>query len=60
LQQIYSHFYFPIAATFWILGALGRLPRVKSSTAGEGSERRYFYGTVWACLIAQPILGLLW
>jgi hypothetical protein len=60
LQQIYSHFYFPLAATFWILGALGLLPRVKRSTVGEGHERRYFYGTVWACVVAQPILGLLW
>ena len=60
LQQIYSYAYFPIAATFWVLGALGKLPRVKPSTAGEGHERRYFYGTVWACVVAQPILGLLW
>jgi hypothetical protein len=60
LQQIYMYGYFPIAATVWILGALGKLPRVKPSTAGEGHERRYFYGTVWACVVAQPILGLLW
>ena len=60
LQQIYSQAYFPIAATFWILGALGFLPRVKPSTKGEGHERRYFYGAVWACVLAQPILGLLW
>ena len=60
LQQIYSHFYFPLAATFWMLGALGLLPRVKRSTVGEGHERRYFYGAVWACVVAQPILGLLW
>ena len=60
LQQIYSYGYFPIASVFWILGALGKLPRVKTSTKGEGHERRYFYGTLWACLVAQPILGLLW
>ena len=60
LQEIYSRTYFPMAATFWILGALGILPRVKRSTAGEGHERRYFYGTVWACVLAQPVLGLLW
>ena len=60
LQQIYSHAYFPIAASFWALGALGVLPRVKTSTKGEGHERRYFYGAVWACVVAQPILGLLW
>jgi hypothetical protein len=33
---------------------------VKASTQGEGTERRYFYGAVWACCIAQPILGILW
>jgi hypothetical protein len=60
LKQIYSYGYLPIAITIWILGALGRLPRVKASTQGEGTERRYFYGAVWACCIAQPILGILW
>jgi len=60
LKQIYWYGYLPIAGTIWILGALGRLPRVKPSTQGEGSERRYFYGAVWACCIAQPILGILW
>jgi hypothetical protein len=33
---------------------------VKRSTKGEGTERRYFYGTVWAVSIAQPILWALW
>jgi hypothetical protein len=60
LKQIYLYGYLPIAITIWILGALGRLPRVKASTQGEGTERRYFYGAVWACCIAQPILGILW
>ena len=27
---------------------------------GEGHERRYFYGSVWAVCIAQPVLWLLW
>ena len=36
------------------------LPRVKPSTQGEGHERRYFYGSVWAVAIAQPVLWLLW
>jgi hypothetical protein len=52
--------YFPLAGTIWILGALGQLPRVKASTKGEGHERRYFYGTVWAVAIAQPVLWILW
>jgi hypothetical protein len=60
MKQIYQFGYFPVAGTMWLLGALGRLPRVKKSTAGEGHERRYFYGSVWAVAIAQPILWLLW
>jgi len=60
LKQIYRYAYFPLAGTFWVLGALGRLPRVKPSTQGEGHERRYFYGTVWAVCIAQPVLWFLW
>jgi hypothetical protein len=60
LKQIYRSAYFPMAGTIWVLGALGQLPRVKRSTAGEGHERRYFYGSVWAVAIAQPILWLLW
>ena len=60
LKQIYQYGYFPLAIAVWSLGALGLLPRVKASTKGEGQERRYFYGAVWACCIAQPVLGLLW
>lgn len=60
LRQIYDSAYFPIVVTVWILGALGRLPRVKPSTRGEGDERRYFYGTVWAVMAAHPVLWLLW
>ena len=60
LRQMYEAAYFPIAGSIWLLGALGKLPRVKPSTAGEGHERRYFYGSVWAVTIAQPVLWLLW
>jgi len=60
LRQMYDTAYFPIAGSVWFLGALGRLPRVKPSTQGEGHERRYFYGSVWAVAIAQPVLWLLW
>jgi hypothetical protein len=60
LRQMYEVAYFPIAGTMWLLGALGQLPRVKWSTKGEGHERRYFYGSVWAVTIAQPVLWLLW
>ena len=60
LRQMYEAAYFPIAGTVWALGAFGLLPRVKRSTKGEGHERRYFYGSVWAVALAQPVLWLLW
>ena len=60
LKQMYEVAYFPIAGTFWLLGTAGLLPRVKRSTKGEGHERRYFYGSVWAVTIAQPVLWLMW
>ena len=60
LRQFYDYGYFPIAGTMWLIGALGYLPRVRSSTKNEGHERRYFYGSVWAVAIAQPVLWLLW
>ena len=60
LRQIYGFAYFPLALAIVFCGALGLLPRVRASTQGEGTERRYFYGTVWAVCAAQPTLGLLW
>jgi hypothetical protein len=60
LKQMYEVAYFPIAGSMWLLGAFGVLPRVKRSTKGEGHERRYFYGSVWAVAIAQPVLWLMW
>ena len=60
MQQIYSRVYFPVLALVVLLGLLGVLPRVRSSTAGEGTERRYFYGTVWSVTIAQAVLMVLW
>jgi hypothetical protein len=60
MAEIYRTAYFPLAGTIWLLGALGQLPRVKASTKGEGHERRYFYGSVWAVCCAQPVLWFLW
>ena len=60
LKQIYEYGYFPLAILLWALGAMGLLPRVKASTKGEGHERRYFYGAVWASCVAQPVLGIMW
>jgi len=60
MQQIYQYAYFPLSAAILLLGAAGRLPRVGRSTRGEGTERRYFYGTVWAAVVAQALLMAVW
>jgi putative copper export protein len=60
LKQIYHYAYAPLCLLILLLGALGQLPRVKRSTLGEGTERRTFYGSVWAVTIAQTILLALW
>lgn len=60
MRAVYEVGYWPIVGAVWLLGALGRLPRAGRSTRGEGYERRYFYGAVWAVSIAQPLLWLLW
>jgi hypothetical protein len=60
LRQVYDYAYFPLIASVWVLGALGQLPRAKASTRGEGYERRYFYGAVWAVATAHPVLWFAW
>jgi hypothetical protein len=60
MKQIYSYAYFPVCATILLLGAAGALPRVGRSTKDEGTERRYFYGSVWAVVVAQILLLLVW
>lgn len=60
MKQIYNYAYFPLCIAILLLGAAGKLPRVGRSTKGEGTERRYFYGSVWAVTIAQGVLLALW
>ena len=60
MKQIYLQAYFPVCAVVLLLGLFGLLPRVGRSTKGEGIERRYFYGAVWAAVISQTVLLLLW
>jgi hypothetical protein len=60
MKQIYNYAYLPLCGTILLLGAAGVLPRVKASTQGEGTERRYFYGSVWAVTISQAILLVFW
>ena len=60
MKQIYLYAYSPLCALILLLGMLGKLPRVGTSTKGEGTERRYFYGSVWAATAAQTVLLVLW
>jgi hypothetical protein len=60
MKQIYTYAYAPLFASILTLGMTGVLPRVRRSTKGEGTERRYFYGSVWAVVVAQTVLMLVW
>jgi hypothetical protein len=60
MQQIYARVYPAVLLLIVLLGLAGLLPRVRRSTRGEGWERRYFYGTVWAVTLAQTVLLILW
>jgi hypothetical protein len=60
MKQIYLYAYMPLCASILLLGILGKLPRVESSTKSEGTHRRYFYGSVWAVTAAQTLLLILW
>jgi hypothetical protein len=60
MKQIYLYGYSPLCALILLLGILGKLPRVGPSTQGEGTERRYFYGSVWAVAVAQTLLLITW
>jgi hypothetical protein len=60
MKQIYHYAYLPVCGVILLLGAAGALPRVRLSTKGEGTERRYFYGSVWSVTVAQAILLALW
>ena len=60
MKQIYPYAYAPLCGLILLLGMVGVLPRVRVSTKGEGTERRYFYGSVWAVVVAQALLMALW
>ncbi len=60
LKQIYTYGYLLSFLTIAGFAIFGMLPRVKRSTKGEGIERRYFYGAVWAVSLAQAVLLILW
>ena len=60
MKQIYRYAYLPVCGTILLLGAAGALPRVRLSTRGEGTERGYFYGSVWAVTVSQALLMAVW
>jgi hypothetical protein len=60
MQPLYLKAYPILLVLVLIAGAAGALPRVHRSTKGEGTERRYFYGTVWSVTAAQAVLLVLW
>jgi hypothetical protein len=60
MKQLYHYAYLPIFVTILLLGTAGALPRVGRSTKDEGTERRYFYGSVWAVTVAQILLLVFW
>jgi hypothetical protein len=60
MREIYMYGYSPLCALILLLGLMGKLPRVGPSTKREGTERRYFYGSVWAVTIAQTVLLIVW
>jgi hypothetical protein len=60
MRQIYIYGYSPLCALILLLGLMGKLPRVGPSTRDEGTERRYFYGSVWAVTAAQTLLLVVW
>lgn len=60
MKPLYQYGYLPIFVVVLALGVAGLLPRVGPSTLHEGTERRYFYGSVWAVTTAQTLLLVFW
>ena len=58
LRQIYDAAYFPLAGIMDLGAAIS--PAREAIDEARGHERRFFYGTVWAACVAQPVLLLLW
>ncbi len=56
IELVYKVVSPPMFLLVALLGVTGRLPRVRSSTLEEATDRRLFYGTVWAVTMAQGVL----
>jgi hypothetical protein len=60
LRGLYEIAYVPLAALCLMMGVAGWWPRARATVAGEGYERRWFYGAVWSVTLGQLLLWLLW
>jgi hypothetical protein len=60
LRGLYDLAYVPLAALCLLIGVAGWWPRARATVAGEGYERRWFYGAVWSVTLGQLLLWLLW
>ena len=60
MKQLYQYAYLPLCAVILLLGAAACCRASARSTKGEGVERRYFYGSVWAVTTAQTLVLVLW
>jgi hypothetical protein len=60
MKQLYQWAYAPACVLVATAGVAGLLPRAGFSTKHEGTERRYFYTTVWSVTAAQTLLLVLW
>ena len=60
MKEIYTYAYSAALRAHSAAWRLGKLPRVGPSTKDEGTERRYFYGSVWAVTVAQTMLLVVW
>jgi hypothetical protein len=59
LKQIYQVAYFPLAGSIWLLGALGKLPRVKPSTRARVTSAAFLRIRLGRVLGAA-VLWLMW
>ena len=60
LKQLYSWFYYPLAALIVLATAFDWTPRARRSTANEGAERAWFYVAIWTVVPAQLTGWAMW